>query len=93
MWNKLKRWILGHRSHFKRGDSVQPKGGGHLMCVIEVITGSKLPEPVINCQWYEPSTDETRSNLFRESRLQLFNWFKESEINISDVNADRRVAG
>ena len=79
MWNRLKTWVAGTQSNFKRGDSVQLKEGGALMCVIEVITHPEMPEPVINCQWFDPATGATRTNLFRESRLVLFNWYAETE--------------
>jgi uncharacterized protein YodC (DUF2158 family) len=72
---KLRIRLFGPVAHFKRGDTVQLEEGGYLLNVIEVITDRGLPEPIINCKWYEPETKAIRTNIFRESRLRHFNWY------------------
>jgi uncharacterized protein YodC (DUF2158 family) len=74
MWERIKKAIFGPKSRFKRGDAVELKDGSDLMVVIEVITSRHLQQPIINCKWYESSTKITRTNLFDESKLKLFNW-------------------
>jgi uncharacterized protein YodC (DUF2158 family) len=79
MWTLLKKWVFGPDSCFKCGDTVELKDGSHLMQVIEVMRNRKLKEALIQCKWYEPETKETRTNIFRESRLKFFDWYKSHE--------------
>jgi uncharacterized protein YodC (DUF2158 family) len=87
MWERIRKAIFGPRSRFKRGDAVELKDGSDLMVVTEVITNKHLHEPIINCKWYESSTKVTRTNLFDESKLKLFNWHQAK--NTGDVVVNR----
>jgi uncharacterized protein YodC (DUF2158 family) len=77
----LKSRLTGPLSRFNVGDSVQLKDGGPLMVVIEVFTSRKMPEPLIHCKWYESETKETRTNIFHESALKLFDWYSNPSEN------------
>jgi uncharacterized protein YodC (DUF2158 family) len=85
MLTELRKWAFGPQSDFKPGDSVELKEGGRMMQVIEVISYRNLEEPIICCKWYEPKTKETRTNIFRESKLKLFDWYNAQ----SEKNADQ----
>jgi uncharacterized protein YodC (DUF2158 family) len=71
---QVRTWLFGHKSEFKKGDSVQLQEGGELMLVIDVYTNRNLSGPLVECRWYEPATKEIRTQIFQESRLKFFDW-------------------
>lgn len=75
MLRKKLGWLIRPKSAFKVGDTVQLKAGGHeLMVVIEVINKRGMRRILLNCQWYELATKQTRTNLFPEEHVRPYNW-------------------
>lgn len=74
--DQIKQKIFGSKSRFLIGESVQLKNGGALMVITEIFAGKKFSEPLINCKWYESEQKITRTNLFPESSLKPFDWYK-----------------
>lgn len=69
-------WLFGPTSVYKVGDTVQQREGGPLMVVIEVIKKRGMSRTLIYCQWHESTPKQTRQNLFPESSLVFFDWYK-----------------
>ena len=47
------------------------------MVVIEICSEPKMKAPLINCSWFDHATGH-RTNLFRESDLEPFDWYHAS---------------
>ena len=71
----LKKRLFGPRSKFKVGDSVQLHEGGHLMVVTQIFSDPAMSQPLIDCKWFESETKATRTNLFSEADLEIFDWY------------------
>ena len=67
--------ILSPERKFKVGDQVQQINGGPLMIVQSIEVVPKTKDILISCKWYDKETKETRTNLFKEEQLKLFDWY------------------
>lgn len=74
-FEKLLTILYGRPSRYKKGDTVHPVGGHHLMVVVEVHTSRYLDEPLVKCQWSSPGSDIIETRFFKDSLLQPFNWY------------------
>lgn len=75
--NRIYGLLFRRRSKFKVGDTVQLAGEDSVvMIVIEIAVEIGLKEPLIHCQWFDPSAKSTRYALYRECDLKEFDWYK-----------------
>ena len=74
LWCQIKARLYGPASHFHVEDSVQLIHGNYLMVVIRILSNRKMPEPLIECQWYDPESQSVKVDLFPERNLRAFDW-------------------
>lgn len=77
------------KSKFKLNDCVHQRGNDTLMIVKEIYTSYQMKTPLILCAWRE-SGNVSRTNLFQEDALVLFDWesFK-PQIKSNQIESER----
>jgi uncharacterized protein YodC (DUF2158 family) len=60
---------------FRIGDQVQKITGGPLMIVQSVELIKRSNAHLVTCKWYDTDTKESRTNIFREEQLKVFDWY------------------
>lgn len=76
----INEWFLrlfGPRPKFKKGDSVQCTSGTEMM-VVQLVKVLDKTRVAYFCKWYDPVTQSTRTNLFKEDQLKQFDWYEHS---------------
>jgi uncharacterized protein YodC (DUF2158 family) len=67
--------LFGPRPKFKKGDSVRCTSGTEMMVVqwVKILDKTRV---TYFCKWYDPATQSTRTNLFKEDQLKQFDWYE-----------------
>lgn len=72
----LWKWrIIGPKPKFKIGDNVQLIGSDLLMVIQKVNLGAKGKSVVYTCKWFDQGLKNSRTNLYEERQLKLFDWY------------------
>jgi uncharacterized protein YodC (DUF2158 family) len=72
----LWKWgVIGPKPKFKIGDSVQLIGNDHLLVIQKIDLNIRERSLVYTCQWFDQETKTSRTNIFEEHQLKLYDWF------------------
>lgn len=66
--------IIGPKPKFKKGDTVQRIAGNELLIVVWIDIAPRTKAITYLCKWFDRQEQATRTNLFMESELRLFDW-------------------
>ncbi|HYG17808.1 MAG TPA: hypothetical protein VD816_02725 [Ohtaekwangia sp.] len=66
--------IIGPKPKFKKGDTVRRREGHELMIVVWVDVSAKTKVVSYLCKWFDRHLQATRTNLFLENELTVFDW-------------------
>ena len=67
---------FGPKSKFKVGEMVVHDDIVYPMVIKQVVRSLRSSDPLLYCQWFDKSAQETRMKLLHESSLRPFDWSK-----------------
>jgi len=68
---------LTPKSKFKVGEMVVHEDIVYPLVIKQVVRSLRNSDPLLYCQWYDKSAQETRMKLLHESKLRPFDWSKQ----------------
>ena len=69
-------FTLTPKSKFKVGEMVVHEDIMYPLVIKQVVRSLRNSDPLLYCQWYDKSAQETRMKLLHESQLRPFDWSK-----------------
>ena len=69
-------FTLTPKSKFKVGEMVVHEDIMYPLVIKQVVRSLRNSDPLLYCQWYDKSAQETRMKLLHESKLRPFDWSK-----------------
>lgn len=64
------------KSRFKVGEMVVHEDIVYPLVIKQVVRSLRTSDPLLHCQWFDKSTQQTRMKLLHESKLRPFDWSK-----------------
>lgn len=80
LWNIVDKVVaflpfsITHKSKYKVGEMVVHDDISYPLVIKQVVRSLRSSDPLIYCQWFDKSAQQTRVRLLHESKLKPFDW-------------------